>query len=85
MWTKLGTFSVNTVSGYKVADALYLPVAGFRASNNGRIVIPGSGGYYWNSSNRDISNNNLYFSSSRISPTGSSDYSNGFSVRCIPE
>ena len=51
---------------------------GSSANNRGNF------GYYWSSTARNTYNAYyLYFVSSNVSPTGNSDKSRGFSVRCV--
>ncbi|NDV95946.1 hypothetical protein D0T84_13645 [Dysgonomonas sp. 521] len=49
-WTWFGT---DPVKGYKVADALYLPAAGYRLGYRGSLNYRGTSGYYWSSTAYD--------------------------------
>jgi uncharacterized protein (TIGR02145 family) len=74
----------GTFRGYKVGDALFLPAAGARASNNGSLE--NGNGVYWSST--WLSNTNtlsMHFNSSNITSGRSSYRAGGFSVRCVAE
>jgi hypothetical protein len=81
-----GTTSGNTLHGYKVGDALFLPAAGCRYYNDGSLANVSSYGYYWSSKwNSSASSNDLYFSGSNIYPDNHTYRTYGFSVRCVAE
>jgi uncharacterized protein (TIGR02145 family) len=86
--TNVGTFSksaTNYGAGKKFGDNLMLPAAGFRDNVNGTLVVRGSTGYYFSST--ELSTNfafHLYFDGGGAYKN--SNYrSSGFSVRCIAE
>jgi uncharacterized protein (TIGR02145 family) len=86
--TNVGTFSksaTNYGAGKKFGDNLMLPAAGFRDNVNGTLVVRGSTGYYFSST--ELSTNfafHLYFDGGGAYKNGNYR-SNGLSVRCIAE
>ncbi|NDV95152.1 hypothetical protein D0T84_09495 [Dysgonomonas sp. 521] len=89
-WTGLGKFSSGNTSGYRVAEALYLPAAGYRSHFNGSLDTVGRFGYYWSSTRNSVSSYgddsySLAFLSSNVLPGHLTNRAYGFSVRCIPE
>jgi uncharacterized protein (TIGR02145 family) len=93
--SRTGTFaSGNTEYGSALhygPDAstklLTLPVAGYYYRTNGALYDRGGIGKYWSSTEHGINANvnNLNFGSSDVSPGGSNNRADGFSVRCIAE
>jgi len=86
--------------GYKIGDALYLPIAGSRHGYNGEIVFsedPIAYGYYWSSTPQTVKvgshNNkfgyalymNKYYKGVSIGNPGNTYRKVGFSVRCVEE
>ncbi|NDV93398.1 hypothetical protein D0T84_00500 [Dysgonomonas sp. 521] len=85
-WTGLGKFSSGSTSGYRVAEALYLPAAGLRVNLTGSLDPVGSIGRYWSSTvNTSFSSYGLNFDSGNVYSGFDSIRGTGRSVRCIPE
>ncbi|NDV97644.1 hypothetical protein D0T84_22575, partial [Dysgonomonas sp. 521] len=86
-WTNLGPFTANSVSGYKLSDALYLPAAGYRYTD-GLLSDTGSFSLYWSSSTIEVvgpAPTALMFTSSSVTTASIFNYSFGNIVRCIIE
>jgi uncharacterized protein (TIGR02145 family) len=78
IWTFIGY-------GYKVGDALYLPVAAYRSYSNGGIS-GGIDGNYWSSTWCNTSGSYyLAFNSSLVNPGHHGGRAYGVSVRCVSE
>jgi uncharacterized protein (TIGR02145 family) len=72
-------------AGSKFGEGLYLPAAGYRANSNGTLGSRGYSGYYWSTRKGGTSSAyGMYFDSSSTY-MGSTNRTNGFSVRCIVE
>ncbi|NDV95293.1 hypothetical protein D0T84_10215 [Dysgonomonas sp. 521] len=87
-WTAQGGFKTGSTSGYKVADALYLPAAGYRSSGTGSLSLVGNKGYYWSSTRSSDYTNysfNLIFTSSLVGPGSDTWRAYGCSVRCVAD
>jgi uncharacterized protein (TIGR02145 family) len=86
--TSVGTFNLsatNYAAGKKFGDQLMLPAAGVRFSGDGALYFRGLNGYYWSSTEYDISNAwGLVFVSSDAG-TSSNSRTLGLSVRCVAE
>ena len=85
--TNVGTFSssaTNYGAGKKFGDQLMLPAAGDRYYGNGALYNRGGGGFYWSSTENDVSAWYLEFNSSGAGTYGFSR-TYGFSVRCVAE
>ncbi|MDR1632152.1 MAG: fibrobacter succinogenes major paralogous domain-containing protein [Dysgonamonadaceae bacterium] len=80
----------STPAGYElkpdgVTTTLFLPAAGYRHSNDGKLYRPGLDGYYWSTTTYGGFSYNLYFTSSHVRPARYNGRAYGFSVRCIAE
>ncbi|NDV97125.1 hypothetical protein D0T84_19785 [Dysgonomonas sp. 521] len=89
-WTKQGKFTSNgggSTSGYKVADALYLPTAGYRHLSWGSLHAASQYGDYWSSTIHSSSHTTykLYFYNNTVLPGDFGDRANAYVVRCVPE
>ncbi|NDV95699.1 hypothetical protein D0T84_12350 [Dysgonomonas sp. 521] len=89
-WNYLGRTLIwerwGSTSGYKVAEALYLPLCGYRSHETAQTYLVGHYGAYWCST---VLSNNAYYlhldGGSIIVPGGNRPRAYGFSVRCVPE
>lgn len=89
-WTKLGGFFENATGGYKVADALYLPAAGFRSTFFFEPWLAANVGYQGHYSSSTVYNSaNSYYLSFENTDVNPGNYrffrANGASVRCVRE
>ncbi|NDV96696.1 hypothetical protein D0T84_17505 [Dysgonomonas sp. 521] len=89
-WIKLGPFTTNSASGYKIADALYLPAGGERIGTTDLMNRVGTSGNYWSSSVRTLEGVNssafAFSGSGTVYPNGYTyGRVDGYSVRCVKE
>ena len=64
---------------------LTLPAAGARNRTDGTLLIRGSGGYYWSSTENVTNSVPVYFDNISVNPANGYDRTYGFSLRCISE
>lgn len=77
-------FGGNHDSDHK--GSLFLPAAGLRYANSGKLAYTSLYGYYWSSSSNYRDSNyasSFYFSSDSVYPLNGNNRANGFSVRCV--
>ncbi|NDV95026.1 hypothetical protein D0T84_08860 [Dysgonomonas sp. 521] len=94
-WTGLGTFASNSASGYKLANALYLPAAGFRPSYRSPSILEyvGDAGHYWSGTihinplpyYENHLSKRLIFTKNAVRSNNNAGRADGSSVRCILE
>ncbi|NDV95407.1 hypothetical protein D0T84_10840 [Dysgonomonas sp. 521] len=82
-WTNLGTFDPNSISGYKLSEALYLPAAGGRNLSDASFGNVGTHGNYWSSTVTGTKSYFVNFSSTSVSTASDSYRAIGRSVRCV--
>ena len=75
----------NYSSGLKVGDRLFLPAAGWRVFDDGRVYHRGYAGAYWSSTQNSGHGHNLSFYNGYTSPAGDANRTYGFSVRCVAD
>ena len=80
--------SQRGIGGRKFTDkttgvSIFLPAAGYRASNAGALYS-NIAGYYWSSTENNASAHFVYFNGER-QDTGNAIKSSGFSIRCVAE
>ncbi|GAB6008179.1 fibrobacter succinogenes major paralogous domain-containing protein [Dysgonomonas reticulitermitis] len=86
--TPLGNWTAgetNFDSGWKFGPALYLPAAGVRVTDDGRLFFRGNSGYYWSSTEYSSNNAGYMLMNSGDVGIGSPSRTNGYSIRCIAE
>jgi uncharacterized protein (TIGR02145 family) len=66
-----------------LAHRVFMPVTGFRSFGGGTLAVIGTSGYYWSSSGAGYSS--FFTSGNATLGNNFSDYSHGFSVRCISD
>jgi uncharacterized protein (TIGR02145 family) len=89
-WIRLGNANIGGTTGYKVAEALYLPFAGNRSSRDASIFPAGNVGYYWSSTYGPSDTNTTPSYSMQINNSFVYTYTTmarswGISIRCVPE
>jgi len=80
----------SNISGYKITDnatsaSIFLPAAGYRDSNNGRVEAVNSAGWYWSSS---PNGNNAYYlriAGGSFFVSDNCPHAYGNPVRCVQE
>ena len=77
---------MNGASSYDPAGGtIFFPASGSRSNSSGALLVGGSG-YYWSAVPSSTNyGRGLYFSSTYVSPLGSSNRSVGFAVRPVQE
>jgi hypothetical protein len=63
--------------------SMFLPVAGYRYSENGTDTLYGAGGFYWSSTVGNKAGYYLGFTEDQIRPDLGSPYNNAYAVRCV--
>lgn len=84
--TNVADSSTYNLNGFATISAppLQFVLNGRHDSSNSNVINRGINGYYWTSYSQTSDNaSNLNFSSSNISPRGSGNKANGFSIRCV--
>jgi hypothetical protein len=62
---------------------LFLPAAGYRFRNNGKVYNTGCNGYYWSSTVFGLTAHYLYLGSGYVYPGYNNNRVYGFSIRCV--
>ena len=84
VWTTINGMNGRLFTSNVNGNKLFFPAAGFY--NGTSLSYPGSSGLYWSSTYESVSNARvLNFSSSNISPQGSSDRRLGFCIRAVAD
>ena len=83
-WKAEGDFSAGSSSYAAHTSGLKIPASGCRGNVDGSLSSVGSGGNYWSASPYDsVDGCLLYFFSSFVLPSGSTNRAYGFAVRCV--
>jgi uncharacterized protein (TIGR02145 family) len=80
------TYTSGNLLNFAKEPFLFLPSAGFRASDSGPLGDVGASGFYWSSSPAIMYARDLFFNSSSVTPSNSgASRAGGISVRCVSE
>ena len=84
-WESAGYTAANDLITATIQPLLFLPAAGYRQFNNGRVYDMGRIGHYWSSSfaGGGSSAISVRFVSNSVEPDRHNDRANGFSIRCV--
>ncbi|PUB32612.1 uncharacterized protein (TIGR02145 family) [Elizabethkingia sp. YR214] len=81
-WTSSST---NYSNGIKIGNDLFLPIAGFRRYNNGRLGGRGFSGEYWSSGTSGANGRNLLITNGNSTANATGPKALGLSIRCISD
>lgn len=76
---------INFSGKFGSDSTIWYPASGSRSITDGGLGQIGNSGYYWSASPQGDSAYDLFFSGSRVAPSGSSNRAYGYPVRCQKE